>query len=233
MTIAIKPTSTSTTIQQNGDDVLTIDSNGNVVIPAENTASAINNQVIFHDNATTVATGQSAGSVEWKQDGGTLGAGLVGRLHCFTEGTGGSYSMSMSCGNTTGSGASQFAEHMRITSSGQLMHNSGYGSVANAYGCRAWINFNMITATIRGSGNISSITDNAVGKFTITMSTAMPDTNYNVTMSVGDTSTSQLLYGTGSVGHTPSFTTTTFRVYAGNATPTFQDKENVHCSVFR
>ena len=31
---------------------------------------------------------------------------------------------------------------MTLDSSGNLQFNSGYGSVATAYGCRAWVNFN-------------------------------------------------------------------------------------------
>jgi hypothetical protein len=57
--------------------------------------------------------------------------------------------------------------------------NSGYGSVATAYGCRAWVNFNGTgTVAIRGSGNVSSITDNGTGTYTVNFSTAMPDANY-------------------------------------------------------
>jgi len=72
-------------------------------------------------------------------------------------------------------------ERMRIDSSGNLKFNSGYGSAATAYGCRAWVNFNGAgTPSIRGSGNISSVTDTAVGKFTVSFSTAMSDLNYTV-----------------------------------------------------
>ena len=48
-----------------------------------------------------------------------------------------------------------------------------------AFDCRAWVNFNGTgTVAIRGSGNVSSITDNGTGTFDINFSTAMPDTNY-------------------------------------------------------
>ena len=64
--------------------------------------------------------------------------------------------------------------------SGNLSFNSGYGSSAVAYGCRAWVNFNGTgTVAIRGSGNVSSITDNGVGDYTVNFTTAMPDTNYS------------------------------------------------------
>jgi hypothetical protein len=66
-------------------------------------------------------------------------------------------------------------------SSGNFKFNSGYGSVATAYGCRAWVNFNGTnTIAIRASGNVSSITDNGTGDFTINFSTAFPDANYSV-----------------------------------------------------
>jgi hypothetical protein len=65
--------------------------------------------------------------------------------------------------------------------SGNLQFNSGYGSVATAYGCRSWVNFDASSGTpsIRGSGNVSSITDNGVGDFTINFTNAMPDVNYS------------------------------------------------------
>jgi hypothetical protein len=47
------------------------------------------------------------------------------------------------------------------------------------YKCRAWVNFNGTgTVAIRGSGNVSSITDNGTADYTINFTTAMPDTNY-------------------------------------------------------
>ena len=74
-------------------------------------------------------------------------------------------------------------EAMRIDSSSNLKFNSGYGSVATAYGCRAWVNFNGSgTVSIRGSGNVTSITDDGTGLYTINFTNAMPDTNYTVVM---------------------------------------------------
>jgi hypothetical protein len=66
--------------------------------------------------------------------------------------------------------------------SGNLAFNSGYGSSAVAYGCRAWVNFNGTgTVAIRGSGNVSSITDNGTGDYTVNFTTALADANYSVT----------------------------------------------------
>ena len=63
------------------------------------------------------------------------------------------------------------------------------------YSCRAWVNFNGTTATpstIRGSGNVTSVTKNATGDYTVNFTTAMTDVNYavNITSSIqGTTST--------------------------------------------
>jgi hypothetical protein len=77
-------------------------------------------------------------------------------------------------------------ERVRIDSSGNLKFNSGYGSVATAYGCRAWVNFNGTgTVAIRGSGNVSSITDGGTGRYTVNFATAMPDANYSAVASGG------------------------------------------------
>jgi len=68
--------------------------------------------------------------------------------------------------------------------SGNLSFNSGYGSSAVAYGCRAWVNFNGTTntggfCTIRGSGNVTTVADNGTGDYTINFTTAMSDVNYS------------------------------------------------------
>ena len=68
-----------------------------------------------------------------------------------------------------------------IDAAGNLKINSGFGSVETAYGCRAWVNFNGSgTVAIRASGNVSSITDNGLGDYTVNFTTSMPDVNYTV-----------------------------------------------------
>lgn len=50
---------------------------------------------------------------------------------------------------------------------------------APIYAARAWVNFNGTgTVAIRASGNVTSITDNGTGDYTINFTTAMPDANY-------------------------------------------------------
>lgn len=101
--------------------------------------------------------------------------------------------LALSCDNTgilelktgTGSGTTAVtidaSQNITLATgiAGDFKMNSGYGSVATAYGCRAWVNFNGTgTVAIRASGNVSSITDNGTGDYTVNFTTAMPDVNY-------------------------------------------------------
>lgn len=77
---------------------------------------------------------------------------------------------------------------------GHFYMNAGYGSASRAFGCRAWCSWNGATNAIRGSGNVSSITNIGVGQDYVNFTNAMPDTNYAVVSAVdeslnaGDTS---------------------------------------------
>ena len=56
---------------------------------------------------------------------------------------------------------------------------------APSYSARAWVNFNGTgTVAIRASGNVSSITDNGTGDYTVNFTTAMADANYNHNITV-------------------------------------------------
>jgi hypothetical protein len=81
-------------------------------------------------------------------------------------------------GNVSVTGTSTLTGNVSIAD--VLSFNSGYGSVATAYGCRAWVNFNGTgTVAIRASGNVSSITDGGAGVYTVNFTTTMPDANYS------------------------------------------------------
>mgnify|MGYP000497588330 CR=1 FL=1 len=72
------------------------------------------------------------------------------------------------------------ATRAEIDGSANFKFNSGYGSVATAYGCRAWVNFNGTgTVAIRASGNVTSITDQGTGNYRANFTNAMPDANYS------------------------------------------------------
>ena len=105
---------------------------------------------------------------------------------------------------------------------------------APSYTCRAWVNFDGTgTPAIRASGNVTSITDNGTGDFTVNFTTAMPDANYSVpsTFSRGGSVTVRL-------GIVTSKTTSTFKVDtrtfpSGTTSGTLEDFEFNDISVFR
>ena len=60
---------------------------------------------------------------------------------------------------------------------------------APIYGARAWVNFNGTgTIAIRGSGNVSSLTDGGTGRYTVNLTTALPNANYCAVATAGTTS---------------------------------------------
>jgi hypothetical protein len=59
---------------------------------------------------------------------------------------------------------------------GMFQFNSGYGSAANAYGVRAWINF--YNNAVRNSGNMAGISKQSTGYFIVYIDTDMPDASY-------------------------------------------------------
>ena len=107
---------------------------------------------------------------------------------------------------------------------------------APAYLCRAWVNFNGTgTVAIRASGNVSSITDNGTGNYTVNMTTAMPDTNYVVTALADFTLGSDGLpfVATNSDGTSGSKTTSAFGITSFVPAFNLSDVQGMYIAVFR
>ena len=59
------------------------------------------------------------------------------------------------------------------------------------YLAKAWVNFNGTgTVAIRADGNVSSLTDNGVGDYTVTYTVVIVDTNYTAASNWGNTTLS-------------------------------------------
>jgi hypothetical protein len=129
-----------------------------------------------------------------------------------------------------GNSGATTADVASFNSSGVFAFNSGYGSSATAYGCRAWVNFNGTgTVAIRASGNVSSITDNGVGDYTVNFTTAIADVNYAAVGSNGNDVASGLLEVSVS-----SKSTTAQRVFSKNgSTNANADQSLISVAVFR
>lgn len=124
-----------------------------------------------------------------KSNGGGIGTGTTIALANSTNSTAGSGRVELAAIRDTSSGSSfvirtadsggTIQNRIRVNEAGLFQFNSGYGSVATAYGCRAWANFNGTgTPAISASGNVSSITDDGQGRCTLNLTNALPDINF-------------------------------------------------------
>lgn len=106
---------------------------------------------------------------------------------------------------------------------------------APIFGCRAWCNFDgTLTGTNapRAGGNVTSVTRNGTGDYTITFTTAMPDANYAVQVTVGNNSTGAGL--TANSYYSAANTASLVRVATSSgSTNTLSDAPYVCVSIFR
>lgn len=101
---------------------------------------------------------------------------------------------------------------------------------------KAWVNFNGTgTVAIRASSNVSSITDNGTGYYTVNMTTAMPDINYSIAGSASTTGGAAMIFCSNSNSSTyqpVAPTTTTFTIVTTNNSTPF-DSTYINATVFR
>jgi hypothetical protein len=101
--------------------------------------------------------------------------------------------------------------------------------------CRAWVNFNGTgTVAIRTAFNVSSITDNGTGNYTLNFTTPMPDADYAVCFGFSGGNNAIMLIDSTSVSAGPGLMTTsqlrfTLKTPAGSAL----DGSNITVSIFR
>lgn len=109
--------------------------------------------------------------------------------------------------------------------------NGNQSGSAPAFASRAWVNFNGTgTVAIRSSGNISSITDNGTGKYTVNLITAMIDTNYAVVVGGRrDSSESQFDQNTGGY----ALSSSQFSIHTADEQPNPIDFLYISAVIFR
>lgn len=102
------------------------------------------------------------------------------------------------------------------------------------YSCRAWVNFNGTgTVAIRQSGNVSSITDNGTGDYTVNFTTAMTDANYAFNGTSQQGSGDSAPNGVVALKNAATITTSAVRFIVGTPAVGANDREYVFASVFR
>jgi len=89
----------------------------------------------------------------------------------------------------------------------------------------AWVNFNGTgTVAIRSSYNVSSITDNGTGDYTVNFATALSDANYAVMVSVQSSDAVGTNYSSGYIQST-AYSTSSIRVGCINSTDGVNDRD--------
>ena len=113
-----------------------------------------------------------------------------------------------------------------------LQNAAGTGQPAMSGAAKAWVNFNGTgTVAIRAAFNVSSITDNGTGDYSVNFTTALADSNYSVQAltCIESGETDCRIIG---VNLNRSFNTLTCSVSTFNSFATKQDRTQVYVSVF-
>jgi hypothetical protein len=178
------PSANQLAISVGGTEAMRIDGSRNVGI---GTSSPTNRLDVVGSSAFTgenirLRLNNTAGTAATLLSGADSGAAFIGAetnsFFYFVTNNVERMRIDASSGNV---GIGTTSPSQRLTVNGNLAFDSGYGSAAIAYGCRAWVNFNGTgTVAIRASGNVTSITDNGTGDYTVNFTTAMPDANYAI-----------------------------------------------------
>jgi hypothetical protein len=170
---------------------MSIDSSGRLLVGTSSTSKQT--RALFQGNSGGGATAEVFLAADTSNPGGGMGniyfsdnshnaaAIIAGVRDGGTWTSGSSQPISLQF-YTTANGAASPTERFRISSTGaQSSVIPGGSTLYPHFGCRAWVNFNGTgTVAIRGSGNVSSITDNGAGDYTVNFTTAMVDADYCV-----------------------------------------------------
>jgi len=104
---------------------------------------------------------------------------------------------------------------------------------APMYACRAWVNFNGTgTVSIRAGGNVSSVTDNGTGEYTVNFATAMQDDNYSAQVTLDHPQSNRDFYQPTGIAKTVS----SYRfkqTYDGGAYGEGLDSKSSNVAIFR
>lgn len=168
------------TIGVQGGDRFVFDLEARMVEQAK-AAGTSANHVLYFDGSISMAWGRP-----WTNEGYAYGYQLSSYAGLYNQNT---FTQRQAFPASTSSNASIRMPHgtapsspvngdVWTTTTGAFTRVNGF--TANMSVCRAWVNFNGTgTVSIRSTFNVSSITDNGVGDYTINFGAAMPDVNYS------------------------------------------------------
>lgn len=226
-------------LNTSGLERMRIDSGGNVGIGTSSPSTQLHAMKVGNDSVLRLETdtaGKTAAVQMKTSAGGFLhtvgvetspGGGLLtgSTAHAMVLATGGAKPIQFGVNDSL---------VMTIDASGNLKFNSGYGSVATAYGCRAWINFSGSGGiSMRGAGNVSSVTYHGTGDYTVNFTTAMPDVNYALSCTVQTVQGGNKGFILQSELAAPAAGSCRLMSLANGATTTFADNSYIFATFFR
>lgn len=135
------------------------------------------------------------------------------------------------------------ADAVQAASTSQLVIKNGVAStpptIQDSAGtqigtfCRAWVNFNGTgTVAIRASFNVSSITDNGTGDYTVNFTSAMPDVNYCPNVTTWDVTSNFSVHAV-NAGSTNAINVGSYRFGVRNNAVAVVDTANTYVAIFR
>jgi len=175
-------------------NTLVTDASGNVVIGTSSPSGKVTSTANFGNGATASNfTARALGTAQGQLAGCSfrptfVGVGDNGPRRAadiwsgFNGGVWGTEYLSFGVGRggSANDASDVTIERMRIAGNGAQSSVIPGGSVLYPeFKCRAWVNFdgNTSPGTIRGSGNVSSVTKNSNQNFVVNLTTAAPDAN--------------------------------------------------------
>tara|TARA_R100000152_G_C6781735_1_gene216967 strand:+ start:6043 stop:6747 length:705 start_codon:yes stop_codon:yes gene_type:complete len=179
----IKPDSGNDVVIQNngGTRKIEVTNSGDVEVTGDFKATTV--------KATNLKANDGTASLEIADSTGDIGFSGNTNLKFKLPSAGGIYESDGSTEILTESSGAVSLKNTAIDSTVTMSANqSAVKTAINAsgsapiYACRAWVNFNGSgTVSVTASGNVSSITDNSTGNYTVNFATAMSDADYCVT----------------------------------------------------
>jgi len=161
------------------------------------------------------ATGIQAFKIDWKNENN---AGVMASIGCDrTASSAAPADLVFSTSTSVDSGA--ISEKFRVTSDGRGL---------SQFTAKGWINFDGTgTIAINDSHNITSITDNGTGLYTVTIAVDMASVNYALTV-IGDDTGSR----GNNMGHAKAYAVGSFQVLIIDDASTSTDADIVGCIFF-
>ena len=155
-------------VAASGNNTITLPNDGTIISKDANGAVGV--------TSITVGTG-----IQLTSSGNIVSGGEIQALTRFESKSGSDLRLNAGSANRDVFLQVNDTTHCTIQgSTGNLQFDSGYGSVATAFGVRAWANFNgsgTVASDFNGGG-VTSMADLGEGTYRVNFSTAMPDTNY-------------------------------------------------------